>query len=367
MASSSKPLYYPEYLQLDQILTAQQLESTRHGAVAHDEMLFIITHQAYELWFKQIIWELDAVRRYFEQDVVAEKAIGKAVSHLLRIVAIQRVIVGQIDVLETMTPLDFLDFRDLLIPASGFQSLQFRLVENKLGILSDLRLNIHDTPYQARFSEEDRQRLEASEEEASLADLIEGWLSRTPFLQFGDYDFWEAYRLAVDAMLARDRRFIQQNPTFTPEDKAKQLLMLSKTEEQFDALFDRDKYDALRKAGQFRFSHQALQAALLVNLYRDEPILHLPFRLLSLLMDIDENFTKWRYRHALMVLRMIGRKIGTGGSSGHDYLRQTAEKHRVFTDLFSLSTFFIPRSSLPDLPPPLREALGFQFKSRTSL
>ena len=76
-------------------------------------------------------------------------------------------------------------------------------------------------------------------------------------------------------------------------------------------------------------------------------------------MDVDEGFTTWRYRHALMVQRMIGSKIGTGGTSGHDYLRETAERHRVWADLFDLSTFFIPRSVLPDLPPTIAEAMRF--------
>ena len=366
MAKPDSPLYYADYLQLGRLLDCQRLESQAQGTVAHDEMLFIITHQTYELWFKQILWELDAVRARFAQEVVDEKDIGRAVSHLIRIVEIQRVLIGQIDVLETMTPLDFLDFRDFLIPASGFQSLQFRLVENKLGIEPEQRLNIDKTPYQSRFAEADRPELTVSENEPSLVDLVDAWLSRTPFLQFGDYDFWTAYRQAVDTMLAKDRLLIEQNPMFTPEKRARQLRMLTSTEAQFEALFDEQTYKTLRADGRFRFTHQALQAALLINLYRDEPILHLPFRLLSLLMDIDENFTKWRYRHALMALRMIGRKIGTGGSSGHDYLRQAAEQHRVFRDLFSLSTFFIPRSALPELPSKVRAAMGFQFSDGTS-
>ena len=78
-------------------------------------------------------------------------------------------------------------------------------------------------------------------------------------------------------------------------------------------------------------------------------------------MDIDETLTNWRHRHALMVQRMIGRKLGTGGSSGHDYLRQTAERHRVFGDLFALSTFLIPRSRLPGLPEDLRRAMGYSY------
>lgn len=361
MATPDTPLYYPDYLQLDRLLDCQHLVSAERGAPAHDEMLFVITHQTYELWFKQILWELDAVCVLFGRKMVAEKDVGQIVSHLLRLVEIQRVLIAQIDVLETMTPLDFLDFRDHLIPASGFQSLQFRVIENRLGIRREQRIGFDHTPYETRFTEPDRARLRASEQQPSLFDLLDDWLGRMPFLHFGAFDFWDGYRAAVDAMLAKDRMLIEHNPTFTLEKRTHQLRMLADTEAQFDALFDEDTYDALRAEGAFRLSHRALQAALLINLYRDEPILHLPFRLLSLLMDVDENVTKWRYRHALMALRMIGRKIGTGGSSGHDYLRQTAEQHRVFTDLFSLSTFFIPRSALPALPPTVRQAMGFRF------
>jgi tryptophan 2,3-dioxygenase len=111
------------------------------------------------------------------------------------------------------------------------------------------------------------------------------------------------------------------------------------------------------------FSRRALQAALLINLYRDEPILHLPFRLLVLLTDIERNFTTWRQRHAQMVMRMIGSRIGTGGSSGHEYLGQAAERHKVFVDLTALSSFFIPRSALPKLPPEVKSRMGFRFSS----
>ncbi len=87
----------------------------------------------------------------------------------------------------------------------------------------------------------------------------------------------------------------------------------------------------------------------------------MPFRLLAMVMDIEEGFTTWRYRHAQMVLRMIGRKTGTGGSSGHDYLNETAKKHHIFSDLMNISTLLIPRSELPKLPEELRQKLGFYF------
>jgi tryptophan 2,3-dioxygenase len=111
-----------------------------------------------------------------------------------------------------------------------------------------------------------------------------------------------------------------------------------------------------------RLSHKATQAALLILLYRDEPILHSPFNLISRLIDMDELFTSWRQRHALMVRRMIGAKIGTGGSSGHKYLNEAADKHKIFSDLADLSTFFIPRSALPELPKDIKQNLGYQFK-----
>ena len=361
MPVPAKPLYYAEYLGLDRLLDCQNLESAEHGAPAHDEMLFIIVHQAYELWFKQILWELEDVLRRFDGPVVEEGDVGRAVTRLGRIVEIQRVLLQHIDVLETMTPLDFLDFRDYLIPASGFQSVQFRLIENRLGMRRADRANFSAAPYTSRLKPGDRARIEAAEREPSLFDLIDRWLARTPFLSFGDFDFWRAYRSAVDAMLEADRRHIRTNPTLTEEEKDRQLRKLEATRADFEALFDADRHAALVAQGARRLSHQALLAALLINLYRDEPILQLPFRLLSLLVDVDENFTTWRYRHALMVHRMIGAKIGTGGSSGHEYLREAAERNKVFTDLINLSTYLIPRSALPALPPDVSRTMGFRF------
>ena len=118
-----------QLLQLERLLGSQQMQSALQGRPAHDEMLFIIVHQAYELWFKQILWELDAMLAIFGGSQVPEEGVGRAVSHCGRIIEIQRVLIDQVDVLETMTPLDFLDFRDDLMPASGFQSVQFRLID----------------------------------------------------------------------------------------------------------------------------------------------------------------------------------------------------------------------------------------------
>ena len=361
MARSESGLNYRDYLMLDALLACQQCESARRGRPAHDEMLFIITHQAYELWFKQILFELDQIQGVFAGDVVDDRAIGSVVHGLGRIGEILRLLIQQLAVLETMTPLDFLDFRDLLFPASGSQSLQFRLIETRLGLKAQDRLTIDGRPHDANLPPDDRAQLMEAGEVPSVSEQVERWLARTPFIDMGRYRFLDEYRHAVQEMLEGDSSLVRAGTTLSEVEKQAELRSLTAAQARFDALFDEAAHRKQQAAGAWHMSARALQAALFINLYRDEPALQLPFRLLSLLMDVDEQLTTWRYRHALMVQRMIGLKVGTGGSSGHDYLRRTSEQHRVFGDLFALSTFFIPRSRLPALPAEVRQAMSYRY------
>ena len=135
-------VHYGDYLQLDKILGAQQPESFRQGQLpAHDEMLFIIIHQTYELWFKQIQFEIDAVIDTLSKPGLDDNSadLQTVVHRLQRVVTILKVLVQQIDIIETMTPMDFLDFRDMLRPASGFQSWQFKKLEATLGLQFEQR------------------------------------------------------------------------------------------------------------------------------------------------------------------------------------------------------------------------------------
>jgi len=366
MKKPSPPVYYADYLQLDRLLASQSPKSAEHGQPAHDETLFIIVHQVYELWFKEILHELGSVIHLFASNYVDEKNIGVAVSRLSRITEIQKLLIDQIRVLETMTPLDFLEFREFLFPASGFQSVQFRLIENLFGLNPEQRLLYNKEAYYASVSSEHQEIIRQSEGEASLFILVERWLERTPFLDFYEYHFWPNYRAAVEKILQNDRDTILSNPLSSEEEKQKQLQELAINEENFGALFDETKHNQLIEKGRRRLSYKATEAALLIHLYRDEPILHLPFRLLTLLVDIDELFTTWRYRHALMAHRMIGNKIGSGGSTGYHYLRATVDKYKVFGDLFDLSTFLIPRSALSELPEEVKRNLGFYYSVKSS-
>jgi tryptophan 2,3-dioxygenase len=357
-----EPLYYHDYLQLDRLLSCQQPESDRRGDAAHDELLFIVVHQAYELWFKQIVHELDAVVGIFA-DVVADRDMLRAVGHLHRVAEIERLLLHQVDVLETMTPLDFLDFRDLLVPASGFQSVQFRLIENRLGVDAGGRPRISGAVYTTRFTAEHRRLIERTEGEPNLFGVVEAWLERTPFLALADYDFWREYRAAVERSVAAERRAIEEDPRLDAEERSRRIETFERSTAHFAAAFDPEIYAAHDPGYRPRLSHRAFEAALLINLYRDEPVLQLPFRLLATLMDVDEALTNWRYRHALMVRRMIGGRMGTGGTSGFDYLDDSAKHVRVFTDLFNLSTYLLPRSEIPPLPEDVQRAMGFYVSS----
>ena len=358
---TDKKLSYGSYLQLDRLLDSQTLKSTESGNSVHDEMLFIIIHQVYELWFKQILHELDSVLDMFKENYVQEENFGIVVSRFDRIIEIQKLLVNQIGILETMTPMDFLEFRDLLTPSSGFQSTQFRLIENKLGMQAEDRIQYGKQRYNKFLDENDSKKVLESEGEFSLFSLLEKWLERTPFLQMDEFNFWASYQTAVEEMIKGDIERIEENTQFDEETQKNSLKQYESIQRTYDALFDESKYAQLQKEGHRRLSQKATLGALFIQLYRDEPILQLPHRLLTQLINIDQLFTSWRNRHRLLVFRMIGVKIGTGGSTGHAYLKKTAEKHSVFSDFANLSTYIIPRSSLPELPAKLKKELGFYF------
>ncbi|MCB9472504.1 MAG: hypothetical protein H6678_01705 [Candidatus Delongbacteria bacterium] len=361
MTSIPETVSYSQYLHLDGLLDCQHPRSEAGGIKAHDEMLFIIVHQAYELWFKQILHELDSVLELFGGGELPEREVGTVVHRLRRVIVIQGLLVQQIQVLETMTPLDFLDFRNLLSTASGFQSWQFRLLENKLGLKESQRLRFSGRPYTSYYPDPIRERLLASERAANVFDGIAGWLERTPFLDLGQFHFLEEYGQAVERMLEKDRDTVRASDLITEEETRIRLQMIDGTASSYRTITNPEQHEELVRAGERRLSHRATVAALFISLYRDEPILQMPFNLLQSLIEIDENLALWRGRHTQMVQRMLGRKIGTGGSTGSDYLRDTVDRHRIFTDLFNLATCLIPRSELPALPTSVTRSLNFHF------
>jgi tryptophan 2,3-dioxygenase len=252
---------YGSYLRVDDLLALQQ---PRSAGPEHDEMLFIVIHQVYELWFKELLHEFDRVIRLLTDDD------SHRTQHTLkRILTILKVLVAQLDILETMTPLEFLSFRERLAAASGFQSDQFRQIEFLLGVKS--------TGAIARFPVGSRARvaLEHRYQQPTLWDAFLHYLAR------------EGYAVGP-APLHRD--------------------VTGPIEADTDV------------------------QAILVSVYRLDPK---NAELCERLVDLDEGFQEWRYRHVKMVERTIGSKEGTGGSSGAGYLRTTLGRN-LFPDLWEI-------------------------------
>jgi tryptophan 2,3-dioxygenase len=327
-------VHYHDYLQLDKILQAQFPESDKHQLPAHDEMLFIIIHQAYELWFKQLHHEADSVVAIMNKPALNDDSpeLQTVVHRLSRCITILRVLVHQVDIMETMTPMDFLDFRDMLRPASGFQSWQFKELEAKLGLKFEHRHG--KAYYTAQLRPEQVAIIKNAENSQSLLQLLNDWLERMPFLLEGaDASFWQHYRASYQSSLAEAEK---------------------NNMGAFDEIFG-----GTAEATDRSLSPAACRAALFIMLYRGYPLLQLPFQLLNCLLEIDEQLSSWRYRHMNMVHRMIGTRIGTGGSTGKDYLKAAADKHYIFREIAQLNSFLIERRKLPVLPVTIEKLLGF--------
>jgi tryptophan 2,3-dioxygenase len=251
-------LTYAGYLRLDELLSLQSPRSEEH-----DEMLFIIIHQTYELWFKEAMHELRGLAA-----APAAAFVGRPTHRLSRVRHILKIAVAQVDVLETLTPLEFASFRSRLATSSGFESAQFRELEALLGVRNPRLADL--LPEAAA-----RERVRAASKEPSLWDSVIAWVAASGH--------------AVPTHLLK-RDYTEQ---YTGDEGLQDLLL---------ALY--------REGGEVA-------------------------SLMELLVDIDEGLQEWRYRHVKMVERTIGRKSGTGGSTGVEYL--AASLHRpVFPDLWAI-------------------------------
>lgn len=261
------PLSYNKYLRVPELIDLQTcLSSPAH----HDELLFITVHQAYELWFKQILHEIDAAIVLMKEDRAVEAAQA-----LRRVVEIEKLLIAQIHILETMSPVRFLGFRDELNPASGFQSMQFREIEFSSGLKDELVVR--------EFRDDDlaRRRLEARMQKPSLSEAFFAFLRRSGF--------------------------------------------------------DTPASDAPRDAKERRSNYGKRQRAMVEVLTHTEQ-LNKEYQLAEALLEHDEYFSLWRSHHIKMVERMVGAKRGTGGSAGVGYLQTTLNK-KFFPELWEARTY----------------------------
>ncbi len=341
-----REVHYSDYLELDKILNAQFPESDRAGITAHDEMLFIVIHQAYELWFKQLLYEAGSVIDIMKRPALNDNSpdLQMVVHRTSRMITILKLLVQQIDVMETMTPMDFLDFRDLLRPASGFQSWQFKLLEARLGLKYEQRYGRQY--YISQLREAQVELIKTAESEKSLLTLVNEWLERMPF--FEETPQWEDYNPLHPVTEGLHPFWSDYKQVYSNSLASVEQLHIS----QFDEVF-------LHNGPDGQLSARAARAALFIMLYRGYPMLHLPFQVLNNLLEIDEQLSTWRYRHMNMVHRIIGTRIGTGGSTGKDYLKGALDKHYIFAGIAKLTSFLIERRHLPVLSAKMQQRLGF--------
>lgn len=354
-------IYYSDYLALDVLLNSQHPESDKQGRPAHDEMLFIITHQTFELWFKQVLVEVGSVISMLSKPYVPETDVALCHGRVQRVNRIMEHLVNQFTLIETMTPGDFMDFRAYLTPASGFQSVQWRILERILGVPENKRVLKH---YTEALSAEHRRALDEATTGRTLFQSIEGWLEQIPFMEQGQYAFWATYKDAVQRMLENDRKEVRILAVAEGTDPTDALAQIDTNEQSFLALFEPEGYASLVESGARRMSQRATLATLFISTYRREPLLQMPYRFIDSIIELDKLVGLWRYRHTMMVSRMIGMRVGTGGSSGIDYLMQTAIRQRVFDDLTSLSSYLIPTEVTPPLPPEIAKRLQFVNETR---
>ncbi len=317
-------LYYGNYLNLDNIINSCNPVTT-----IPDERLFITIHQVYELWFRQVIDELDNVMAIFNKEKIDDNNDDLVVSTRLlkRIIEIWKVLVAQITVLETMTPLDFLDFRQALNPASGFQSIQFKIIEAKLGLPTRYEPSHYKHTNPGGISNQDRQILDTVENQPSLRQLIVKWLERLDVIfqqEFAQYPkLWDLYNKQYAQMIA--------------SDSDKEVL-----------INDFEQKICFTKNSSADFSNAAWRSTLLINVLRDYPLFRLPYEILTSLVELDEFIAIWRFRHLIMVMRMIGKRIGTGGHS-KDYLEGTLTKNKFFSEFANVSSYIISRHALNEV------------------
>jgi tryptophan 2,3-dioxygenase len=261
---AAQTVTYGGYLRLKGLLSCQQPQSGQH-----DELLFVILHQTMELWMKQAIHEIGAAQRE-----VRNANLVPAYKHLARVSRIQAVMTQAWDILATMTPADYLNFRELLGASSGFQSYQFRALEFQLG-LKDASFLKHQAP--------------GSDEHAMLSAALQA-----PSL----YD-------DVIVQLA--------NAGFAIPD------------------------DVLNRSRQAPYEPSEAVESAWLGVYRDTQKYWALYQLAEKLLDLDDALLTWRHKHVLTVERIIGRKRGTGGTEGVGYLQQTLAR-RAFPEIWSLRT-----------------------------
>ncbi len=338
------------------------------GAPSNDEVLFIVAHQVSELWFKIILGELESVRSLFLRNPVPDDALASAVRSLRRAATIFEVATHHWRVVETLTTRDYLAFRDQLIGASGFQSAQVRQIEILLGLDDNKRLACAgEGSYKAVLRGDDGgtspalARVERQLASGpSLRHALHEWLARTPIDGSSDPSHVTAYVAQFLAAHEKQARTLFEATRKQADATMDEGVLEQRYQRDIDNtrlfLMGEDLGDL--EAGEQARRRHARAALVFIESHRELPRLAWPREVIEAAIALEQSMIIWRQRHARMVERVIGRRPGTGGSGGVDYLDATALRYRIFDDLWAVRTILL-RSQLV---PSLEHAADYRFR-----
>jgi tryptophan 2,3-dioxygenase len=364
---------YWEYIHVEDLLRLQGGVSDDERSLSNDEVLFVVVHQVYELWFKLVLRELTSARDLFDQAPVPDMAMANAVRSFRRVTTIFEQAQQHFRVMETMTTRDYLGFRDNLLGASGFQSAQLREIELLLGLDDASRISFggEKTPpadaYKSALRGLDgspsvalerleRRLADVAPREGSPAfpgartikEVLDAWIARTP-IEGGAEAFLE--RVIASHREESERRVeiaVERMP-HQPTDVVRQRF---EAETKFAEAFLLGEEDPAASP-EARAKKRAVRAGLVfLESYREEPRLTWPREVVDATIEMEQSMIVWRQRHARMVERVIGRRVGTGGSAGVDYLDRTALTYRIFGDMWAVRTLLLRKDAVPPLTTP---------------
>ena len=366
-----KPTAYWDYIKVEELLRLQGGLEPDDSSLSNDEVLFITVHQIDELWFKLVLRELVAVRNLFAKSPVPEQALASAARGIRRMSTLFEHIASHFEIMETLTTRDYLAFRDKLNPASGFQSGQLRELEVLLGLPDGDRIPLgHEHSYMNALRDHDGspsaayRRVEARlKDTPTLLDAIHDWLYRTPIQGStpGTPDdparvsaFIDAYS-AAQARCADEALSLAKAAALSPADGERLEKRYEREVEGARAFLRAEDVpeDARARTSRLR------AAIVFIESYRELPLLAWPRVIVDELVAFEQAFVIFRQRHARMVERVIGRRTGTGGSSGVDYLDQTALRYRIFREIWGVRSLLVRQAALP----PLESAEVYGFAS----
>jgi tryptophan 2,3-dioxygenase len=356
-----KPTAYWEYIKVEELLSLQGgLEST-DDRLTNDEVMFITIHQIEELWMKLALRELVATRDLFARVPVPEQSLAAASRGIARMTELLRHAADHFSLMETLTTRDYLAFRDKLNPASGFQSAQLREIEILAGLSESDRIPLGaEHGYMQMLRNHDGSASTASQrverrlaDKPTLLEAINEWLARTPIdgSTPSQPDDEENVRKFIDAYCAAHRRSAETAMSFSVD-----VARTDADRERLRGRYDREMESARAfllaedRPEEERAKASRVRAALVfIESYRELPLLAWPRTIIDALVAFEQAFVMFRQRHARMVERVIGRRTGTGGSAGVEYLDQTALRYRIFRDVWAVRTILVQATLLPPL------------------